>query len=197
MGVTSLTKVGVTSQALMSGTIISYPHPPFYHPHPPPYHPTPPLEPLITPLEPPITPTPLPWNLLDPLSQDTAGLTRGSDATKGNRNTLSVGFNLYDINLSILDAEPKEILSFSILSRRIWQDKQPKANEMGDTWNRTHKREALKLNAAQHTHNNKMVDLGTDLKADLNKHQLHFLNTKGTIISRLAMLPLCTPLLHI
>ena len=157
----------------------------------------PPLEPLINPLEPPITPPPLPWNLLDPLSQDTAGLTRGSDATKGNRNTLSVGFNLYDINLSILDAEPREILSFSILSRSIWQDKQPKANEMGDTWNRTHKREALKLNAAQYTHKNKMVDLGTDLKADLNKHQLHFLNTKGTIISRLAMLPLCTPLLHI
>ena len=116
------------------------------------------------------------------IGKDTTGLI-GADAKMGDRNTFSFGLNLYDLNVSVLNEEPKEILSYSILSRRVWQEKQPKCNEMGDSWNRIHKRDALKLTAAEHTHKGKMVELNTSMKADLTKMLVHELKKNGGIIA--------------
>jgi len=83
---------------------------------------------------------------------------------------------LKSINISVVDSQPKELLSISILPNAVWQYELPDRNDWGERWERLDNESSVRLNKAPRTG---IVKLDKQYYADMDKMVLIYEPNKG------------------
>eukprot|EP00048_Salpingoeca_helianthica_P004514 m.77774 g.77774 ORF g.77774 m.77774 type:complete len:3510 (-) comp13223_c1_seq4:21-10550(-) len=104
-----------------------------------------------------------------------SGVEAGEGVTLpvGETPTFGLSLQLNSIYLSIVSAEPREIVLLSITPRRVWQCELPDRNVWGERWERLEADMAAKINKAVRE-KKPVVSLRKDLEVNLSTMELTF-----------------------